>query len=445
MDNTAIRARVIELNTERINIIEQHRAELVATQGRERSVEEEAKLARMEADIQRLTREVNDLVLSETRANEAAELREAQSSVFGREPEPDTSVSDVVRFLRSGGRLGGVIDPETGRRSLEVNVRGAARERELLRQGASADEIRALAWDTGSVASAVPSTLARTLYQYMEMSNGVYRMPTRKVPTSSGETLWFPKLGAHSIATQVSGQGTTLAGTDATFARMTLDAFKYGELVKVANEVLTDSGIDIASFLGEDMGRALGRITATPLAVGSGSGAPNGYMTAHSGSGTIATGGSLITPTVEKLIDLQYSIADAYRSDPSACWLMHDSTAGTLRKLRDGAGGTVGAFLWQPSLTQGVINGQPDTFLGKPVYTDSNVASQASNAKTVAFGMAASYYIRTVGNPVVESASEPGFATDETWFRAKWRIDGDSIDPTTGSTVGAVNVIKQSV
>ena len=87
-------------------------------------------------------------------------------------------------------------------------------------------------------------------------------------------------------------------------------------------------------------------------------------MTILAGAGTnapIKTGGSLIAPTVEKFIDLQYSVADSVRQRGS--WLMHDSTAGSIRKLRDGAGGTIGAFLWEPSLTAGLQSGQPDRFL----------------------------------------------------------------------------------
>jgi HK97 family phage major capsid protein len=118
---------------------------------------------------------------------------------------------------------------------------------------------------------------------------------------------------------------------------------------------------------------------------------------------------------------------------------MNDSTAGTLRKLRDGAGGTVGAFLWDPSLTNGVQGGQPDRFLGKPVYTDSNVAAQASNAKTVAFGDMSAYYVRTVGNVVIERDDSRYFDTDQVGFRGKLRVDGDLID------TAAVNIIKQSV
>jgi HK97 family phage major capsid protein len=273
----------------------------------------------------------------------------------------------------------------------------------------------------------------------MEASNGFMRAPTTKIVTTTGEQIPFPKLAAHAIATQVSGQGTTLAGTDPTFAKITLDAYKYAELVIVANELLSDSVVDIGSFLARDIGRALGRVIDTDLVTGSGSGKPNGIMTALVGSGTIATGGSLITvdTVVNKLIDLQYSVVDEYRTRPSCAWLMSDSTAGSLRKMRDN--GTVGAFLWQPMTTNGLVDGTPDRFLGFPVYTDSNVAAAASNAKTVAFGDMSAYYVRTVGNVTIESDSSRYFDTDQTGFRGKYRVDGDLMD------TAAVNVLKQSV
>jgi HK97 family phage major capsid protein len=118
---------------------------------------------------------------------------------------------------------------------------------------------------------------------------------------------------------------------------------------------------------------------------------------------------------------------------------MADSSAGTIRKLRDGAGGTIGAVLWEPSLTNGLVNGQPDRLLGFPVFTDANVAAAGSNARTLAFGDMSAYYVRQVGNPVIESDPSFGFDKDLTTFRAKWRVDGDLID------VDAVTVVLQNV
>jgi len=426
-----IEAHVKALLEKRMNVAQQYFAELDAQAGREQTEEDKARVQRMDAELDELATEITEWNKRAAREQEAGVLREQTASFFG---EATTKRAELTADQLFRNWLNNKnSDP------LSVNLRGAQIERDLLRQGASADEIRALAWDTGSSASLVPTTLSRTLYEYMEASNSMLRAPTTKLYTAAGETLVIPRLAAHAIGTQVSGQGTALAGTDPTFAKTTLDAFKYGELVVVANEFLSDSGIDIASFLGRDMGRALGRVTATAYVTGSGSGQPNGIMTAVGGAGTIATGGSLITPTVEKLIDLQYSVNDEYRNGGSAGWLMNDSTAGTLRKLRDGAGGTVGAFIWEPSLTNGVINGTPDRLLGHPVYTDSNVAAQASNAKTVAFGDLSAYYIRLVGDVSIERDDSRYFDTDQVAFRAKIRTDGDLVDTS------AVNIIKQNV
>lgn len=413
-----IRSRVIALNSERLNVVEQLRAELDATAGRERSEEENTKIARMDARIDEIDAEVRDFVERETREQEAAALREQSASLFGE--------ANVVRAERTAEDLFREWATTRNADPIEVNVQAAIRERELLRQGASADEIRAIAWDTGSSGSLVPVTLARTLYQYMEASIAMFRAPTTKITTTSGEEMQFPYVESHSIATQVKAQGTALAGTDPTFDRISLSAYKYGQLVYIANEVLADSGVDIGGFLGQNMGRALGRDIDVDLVAGAGSTGPKGIMPAITGS--VLTGGTAVTPTVEVLINAQYAVNDEYRNAPSAAWLMNDSTAGTLRKLRDGAGGTVGAFLWEASLFNGIQNDTPDRLLGKPVYTDPNVSAAGSANYTIAFGDVSAYYVRQVGSPVIERDDSVKFAEDQAAFRAKWRVDGDLVD-----------------
>ena len=53
---------------------------------------------------------------------------------------------------------------------------------------------------------------------------------------------------------------------------------------------------------------------------------------------------------------------------------------------------TTDQYLWQPSIQAGA----PDTLLGKPVYTDPNVAAVATSAKSVAFGDFSAYFVRQV-------------------------------------------------
>lgn len=290
------------------------------------------------------------------------------------------------------------------------------------------DQRDAFALDTRSMLSdggasggslVVPTTYDSSIYSFMEAENAVRRIG-RVIQTSNGETVRFPKVSSHGIGTQVIAQGTAIGGTDAGLDYLELSAYKYGHLVQVSTELVSDAAFDIAAFVAEDAGRSIGRITATAYATGSGSGAPNGVMTAATGS--VVTGGSLITPTIEHYIDLQYAVVDSYRRNGS--WLVNDTTAGTVRKMREDLGGTTGAFLWQPSL----VAGQPDSFLGNAFYTDSNIATHGSNARVAAFGDFSSYYIRDAGAFRFERSDDFAFDTDLVSFRAILRTDSDLID-----------------
>lgn len=425
-----IRSHVIALNEDRARVVEQLRSELDYTAGRERTAEEAQKIARLDARIDEIDAEVREFVARETREREAASLREQTLSVFG-EARTANREARQMDALRSW-----LADP---RGEFEVDIQRAMKERQMLRAGASPEEIRALAWDATSGSLVVPTTMARSLFDLLEANIAAFRIGATQMNTSTGENMQLLRLQAHGIGTQVSGQGTAIAGTDPTNGRVNLNVFKYGQLVRVSNELVSDAAFDIASWLGGDIGYALGRVVDADLIVGTGTNEPVG-MTILAGAGTnapIKTGGSLIAPTVEKFIDLQYSVADTVRARGS--WLMHDSTAGSIRKLRDGAGGTVGAFLWEPSVFNGIQGGAPDRFLGNPVYTDLNCASAGSNAILATFGDFSEYVLRTVGNPVIESDTSRYFDTDEVGFRGKWRVGGNH------RQVGYLNTLIQNV
>jgi HK97 family phage major capsid protein len=424
--NYETRAR--QLNTTRIRAWEQAKALLddVAAAGRDMTAEERQTWDRLNIEIDDIDMQVRDLDTRERRERESAAIREANAHIFGTSTRsPRDEYSELRSFLRG----------EAGN-TYTVPIAAAARERQLIRQGASPAEVRALAWDTGTAGSIVPTQMARTLYEYLEQSIAMFRAPTTKITTESGGPMQFPRLVAHTIGTQVVAQGTAIGGTDPTFDRLNLDSYKYGALVRVASEVLDDAAFDIASFLGRDIGRAIGRLVDTDLVVGSGTGKPRGLMVAAAGngSGSVTTGGTAIGITYDTLVDAVYRLADEYRG-PSTGWLMRDSTAAVVRKLRDGAGGTIGAVLWEPSLTNGIAGGQPDRLLGYPVFTDPNVAAQGSNARTVAFADMSAYYIRQVGDVVLEIDRSRFFDSDEVAVRGKLRVDGDLIDNAAVTTI----------
>jgi HK97 family phage major capsid protein len=432
-----IEAQVKSLNEQRLRAWEAGKEILdrAMSEGRTLSAEESEAYNRTSSDIDRLDATRDALVSSERAAREyetATEELRRVTTPLERENSRRNENTEEMFFRGKGGD------------SLEVDLGPAVRAYAAARMGLRGDEFRVVAGDTGASGGSltIPTTTAARVYQFMTASVAMRRMNTTIVTTDEGNALKFPRVATHGIATQVANQDTAFAGTDPVLGNMQLDAFDAGQLVYVAGDLLEDSGVDVIDLVTRQIGRAIGQLTAQWYVSGSGSGEPNGVMTAITGAGTIASGGSLFGlpagQELEKLIDLQYSVADSYRVN-GASWLMRDLTGARVRKIRDGAGGTAGQFVWQPSPTVGAIGGQPDTFLGDPVFFDPNVASMASNAKIIAYGDFSAYYIRDVRGFRLDRSDDVAFAKNQVAFRGLLRTDGDVID------TAAINILKQSV
>jgi HK97 family phage major capsid protein len=231
-----------------------------------------------------------------------------------------------------------------------------------------------------------------------------------------------PKTTAHSSAALVSPQeGGTIAASDPAFGQLTLGAFKYGTLIQISNELLTDTGVDLEGYLSMQVGRALGNAFGAHMVTGTGTGQPRGVVT----DATLGvTGGTAVVGafTADNLIDLHYSVIAPYRASTSCMWVMKDSTVANVRKLKDSSQG----YLWQPSLQLGA----PDMVLGKAVLTDPNVAAVALSAKSVLFGDFSQYFVRLVSGVRFERSDDFAFNTDLVTFRALLRADAALVDLT---------------
>ena len=394
---------------------------------RARTAEENEMFDRANADIDRLGSEVAEMRRLDEVEKENATYREAFADILPSETRSDTTTSGTMfsRWLRGEGTP-----------VLDVDITRAQKFAQQVRAGADPKELRAIYTDGGASGGSmqVPVGFERELYQYMEEQNSVLRI-ANVIVTDTGGPFTLPRLTSHGVGTQVSGQGTALAGTDPVFGTVRLDDYRYGQLVKLSKSSITDFGWDVEGFVGQNIGRALGRVTAGAYVTGGGSSAPNGVVTA---AGSIVTGGTLITATYEKLIDLQHSIATPYwNGNGDAAFLMNSSTAGSLRKLRSGAGGTEGDFLWTPATYVAGVTpmGLPDRLLNSPVYIDSNVADQGSAAKAVVFGDWSAFVVRLVGGVQIERSDQRYFDTEEIGYRGVVRTDSDLMDSAAIKTL----------
>lgn len=232
--------------------------------------------------------------------------------------------------------------------------------------------------------------------------------------TAGGENLQIPSLSTYSVGT-VTGEGSAIGESDPVFnSFITLSAYKYSFLVQVSQELLEDAGVDMLSFLGDQVGNALGYAVGSALTVGSGTDAPNGIVTASAVGGTAGTATAF---TADNLIDLLYSLDGAARNLPGVGWMMNGKSVGAVRKLKD----TAGNYVFQPALSME----SPDMLLGKPIYENPSMVDVATGTKSVIVGHLPSYYVRTVGGLRLDRSDDYAFNAGLVTFRAQFRVDAD--------------------
>lgn len=444
--------RIKEINAKRQNAWEQGKEILDRAGTDGLRAEDKAAFDRAMADYDGYNA-AREAILTSDRAREEVEtvneeLRKALTTDENRDLDRrnETAEAEIRSFLRSSKNE----DMESSLRgvnAINVDLSVPARYFNALRQGMTFGELRTYQSDSGSTGGSltVPTEVANTIYAFMVNSNSIRRI-SRVITTQGGNPISFPRVTTHSVGTQIASQTTAVTTGTAVLGNMTLSAYDYGQLSAVSNDMLEDSGVDVVGFVGEQIGRSLGIVTGQAYATGGGSTAPTGVITAApvgANNANALTAGTTVAQMnaanglVDPFIDLQYSVADSYRNN-GASFVVNQLTAGQLRKQRE-TGGTAGAYLWSPSPTVGLVQGQPDRFLGDPIYSDTNIASIASNAKIAVYGDWSAFYIRDVSGLRLERSNDLYFNLNQVAFRGILRTDSNLIDTK------ALNVLRMAI
>ena len=353
----------------RNNLIAQAREVLNSAEAEKRglSAEENTKIARIEADI-----DSADTAIETARklADREARASEAAASFTPSAPKTQNNDAEILRSIAMG----------------EMRGYEFARESRTL----------------------VPSTstVGQSFFdRVFEIAQLVGPMLTTSevLNTQSGENLVIPTVTATSTSGSVAAAGT-ISESNPTFSSITLGAEKYGALVQIAQELVTDAGFDITQYIAQQLGTSIGLKA-------------NDVLTAklNASAGSVVRG-TATAATYENLVDLVYGIADGARSLPNLGFYMSKTGIAAARKMKDGSG----AFIW----TESAVPGQPATLLGYPVYENPNIAAVGSAAKSVLFGHLPSFVVRVAGGIRVDQSSDYAFNTDTVTYRGLIRLDG---------------------
>jgi HK97 family phage major capsid protein len=352
----------------RNNLIAQAREVLDFAEAEKRglSAEENQKIARIEADI-----DSADTAISTARsiAEREARAAEAAASFTPQASAPANTDADILRSIAMG-------------------------------------ETRGYEFTRALTPSA--NTVGQSFFdQVFEIAQLVGPMLTTSevFNTTSGENLVIPTVTATSTSGSVAAAGT-ISESNPTFASITLGAEKYGALVAVAQELVSDAGFNITSYIAQQLGTSLGLKVNDVLTT---------KLSAAAGSVVRGTATNFAAE-YEDLVTLVYGIADGARVLPGLGFQMSKTGIAAARKMKDGSG----AYIW----TDSAVPGQAATLLGYPVYENPNVAAVGTAAKSVLFGHLPSFKVRVAGGMRVDQSTDFAFNTDTVTYRGLMRVDG---------------------
>jgi len=237
-------------------------------------------------------------------------------------------------------------------------------------------------------------------------TNGPFRIVTMDDSTSSAA--YEAELAAISNA-------------NLTFGEAVFNSYKLTSgLYAISNELLEDNEIGVGAMIGNALGTRLARTLSSEITNGDGTAHLDGFTNGGVTVGVTATAVAVIDQ--DELIDLYFSVGDAYRT--SAIWQMHSLVLAAIVKLEDGNG----RKLFGPGL-----DGSPQGMLmGKPIVVNDNLPSVLqANAIPVYFGDFSSVHVRIVRDVSIRESSEKYFLEDAKAYIATMRCDSQYVNAGT--------------
>lgn len=232
-------------------------------------------------------------------------------------------------------------------------------------------EIRADVNTTKANAGAViPTTVADRIVEYVKNVSPIAEYATR-----------YEGIGKITIAYEDSTNALTasyvddLASADAVAQQLlsiTLDGYKIRVPVKISQQLLDNSQVDLIAYLVRRIGDTLAAKIEKEFLIGT-----SGKVAGLAGGVTqTVTAASATAVTADELIDVQDAVPDIYQAN--GIWIMHPKMRTAIRKLKDGEN----RYLLNLDLNAK----WGYSLLGKPVYASDAMPEPAAGAKTIFYG-----------------------------------------------------------
>lgn len=278
--------------------------------------------------------------------------------------------------------------------------------RELRAQGVAADE---------KGGYTVPDTFLAKVVEQMKAYGGIAGV-AQILTTSDGRTIdWATADGTAEVGVLL-GENEEASEEDTEFGMGSLGALKMtSKIIRVSNELLQDSAIDMEAYLSRRIAERIGRGEARYLIQGTGAGTPKQPKgLAASVTGTTLTA-SATAVKWQEILALKHSIDPAYRRGPKFRLAFNDNTLKLISEMVD----SQGRPLWLPD----IVGVAPASVLSVPYVIDQEIDDIAAGKKFMFCGDFDRFIIRRVRYMILKRLVERYVEFDQTGFLAFHRFD----------------------
>ena len=190
-------------------------------------------------------------------------------------------------------------------------------------------------------------------------------------------TLVFPKYDETSdhVTVAYASEFTSLGEHSGVFSTVSLGQNLAGCLVKISRSLINNADFDVVGYAITKVAEGIAKFLEGELLAGTGA---SGHMTGALVGGTSQAAGAATFLTADDLINVQMKVAQKYRDNADACWIMNTSTLAAIRKLKDQEDRYI--------LTPDVAAGFGYNLLGHHVFESDAMDAIAASKKTIVFG-----------------------------------------------------------
>ena len=208
------------------------------------------------------------------------------------------------------------------------------------------------------------------------------------------------------------GETERYCDVDIEFGEIVLGAHKLGTMTLLSEELLADFGIDLEEYIAQEYKERIAVSEEEAFLVGDGIGKPLGLVHQAEVGATTEQSGKI---SMDDMIDLVYSVKQAYRCPNSAVFVMSEDAYHELRKIRY----FDGRYIWNPKFKDDGY----DTLFGHRVFVSNYMSEIVPGSKPVLFGDFSYFWIGDRGKRNIKRLNEAYAKFGQVGFLLSERVD----------------------